>query len=834
MDGFPRRLALVLRVAVRRLALQGALILGSLGVLSLAVDGGPLGQRIGAIAAFLGDVARLDLGLARTLRPGWATVANYPIVLDSPAVSAQIATRLVPWFWLLGETVVVTLLIAGPLGLAVAWRAGPGRLPRHTAVGHAIRLVPVFFLADLLVVLLAYSRRLFNIDWDTLVVDSPPVLTGLANFPDLATVQGLLIATKWALVPAVAASTAVVPTVTRAVRAAATQVRGSATASAASTRGTPELTGGRRAIVVWLLEGLPATVMVLQTAALAAETAAGNLEGLSRLLGAAFLARDLRVLTGVFLLLAVPVVLADLLRAVGVPLLTGSRRRAPETLERLSFSAGTTRLADLRATVAARPRLRLGSDTAPPVREAIRTGGPALLAWLFAGALLVTLQLGAVFDALSSWYPGLTLPRLPTLISWATIPDADYHAPTGRWVGGFLGLAPAASWALRLLVAEAYLLGILAWVWAGGRIVRVFLRGADEPLLGGAVLDVFRREWRVPVGLFIVCLVGAAALFAPATGPSMADDPTLEYSNQYVSYVEDGQVERVLRLGTVMPSQPDTSPEGTAGPLEYDSYDRFHPFGVVADLSARKMRGEVPFSRDLFTWWIMAVQSLLPYLAVLGGVTMVGALLLVAAGHLRRADGLFAVAADLLALLPLVPALVVLQEAVVEGQGGPSVSIPSPVPGGTGSGPPPAESLPIIAFGGLAAFLVGRSVRRHAARSETVRGRLRRAVGPAAGYAAMTTAGATVFVVVVRLFYRNRISTSTVGPTIPVFDPRAALNFTWIDTSIWYTHTVPTLATVGFLVGLALLGDGLRRATDANGDPEGDGATEPPAGGGGA
>lgn len=833
MPGSPLRLREVLQVLLRRLAVLGATLVLAQAGMFLAVTGGPISERSDVLVTFLEGVLTLDLGRASVVSPAWQAVNGYPITLSTRSVAGLIDARLASWVWLLGATTFVTAAIAVPIGVLVARQRGPGSLPTHTAVGHLVRLLPVFFIADIVVVLLSYSRRLFNIDWDTLLVESPPVLTGLQSMPDLSTPTGVLIASKWVIVPALAASTALIPTVTRVVRAAAAQAGSSATVAEERARGLTTDGTGRRAVAVWVLESLPGTVAVLQIAALVAETAAGNLVGLSRLLGAAYIAGDARLLAGILLVLAVPVVVADLVRVLGVWYLTGSRRRDIETLARLSFPALRPSLERFRATLPARPRLSWHRSRGSGLRGLLRTAGPAGLAWSVAGLLLLALQLGAIFDALTGFVPNVVLPRLPTLVSWATIPDADYLSPEGHWIGGFLGLSPAASWALRLLVAEVYLLAVLGWLWAGVRIWRVFGRGVDEPLLGGPVLGVLRGEWRVSLGLGVVCLVLAAGLFAPATAPSMADDPTKPYDDQYVSFVDDGEVDRILRLGTVMPVQPDSSAEGTPGPFEYDAYDRFHPFGTIWILNARPMDGEVTYNRDLFAWWIYEIKSLLPYLVVIGGFTLVGALAIVALGRLGSLDEAGALVTDAVALLPLVPLVLVVREFLASGAGGQTVGIPSPVPAGTGTGPPPARSLQYVVLGLVGALLVGRAVRRVAAEGSGLRSRLRRAVGPAAGYTALTTAGMMVYVLIVRLFYRNEISTESPGPDLPAIDPRAALNFTWIDTALWYTHTVPLLATVGFLAALAVLGDGIRRATTHRGDPEGDGATEPVEGGGG-
>jgi peptide/nickel transport system permease protein len=833
MQGQRREGGAILRVLGARLALLGFMLVAGLTLLFLAVVGGSLVASSGGLLDFLLDAVTLRLGEASIVSPTWQQESTYPIVIESTSVSEQIATRVGPWIWILGWTSLVTLLLSLPIGILLAQRNEPASLPAHTTLGHVIRLLPVFFLADLATVMLAYSRRLFNIDWDTLLVESPPVLTGMQTMPDLSSVSGVLIASKWAIVPALAASSAVIPTAVRAVRAAVTQIRGSAAAAHARSRGVPDDSGTHRAVTVWLLEALPASVAVIQVAALVAETAAGNLVGLARLVGAAYVAGDVRLLAGLFLLLAIPIILADLVRTLGIFSLTGSRRRDPATLVQLSFPPPDTGWARLRKALPSPERLRPWRDPPSGLKGKVRTAGPALLLWFLGGLVLLILQLGAVFDALTLWYSGLSLPKVPTLVSWATIPDADYRTPSGNWVGGFLGLTPAASWLVRLLVAEAYLLAIGGWLWSGWRIIHVLGRGADEPLLAGPVLDVLRTEWRVSIGLGVVCLIIAAGLFAPATGPSMADDPTKSYDQQEVSYVEDGEIRRTLRLGTVLSSQPDSTAEGTPGPMEYDAYDRFHPFGTVWLLSSRPLGGEVSQTRDLFAWWIREIQSLLPYLVVIGGITFIGGLSVTLLGRLRQIEGGLTLLADLLALLPLVPALLVVREFIATAEMGSPIAIPSPVPGGTGDIPPPAESLQFLLLGVLGALLVGRAVRRHALQTDRFRDRIRRVVGPLTGYTALLTAGGLLYVYIVRLFYRNRISTESLGPSIPAIDPRAALNFTWIDTALWYTNTVPVIATVTLLVALGLFGDGLRRATGTRGDPEGDGAVEPASGGGG-
>lgn len=785
------------------------------------------------------DLLRLQFGEIERIHTSWAEAGFYPfnLLLDAVDVGTILAHRLPMSGWIMLWTAILSIGIGVTLGLLVGrHRDGQPRPPTPSALAVVVRGLSVVFLANIVRTIVAYSDRLVNVDWATVFIEVPPVTSGLGTMPRLLTLDGFLIATKWALLPAIVAATAVVPTAYRVGRTGVAQVAdGVPRRVRTATGGPPESpTERRQALLIWFLEALPYLVALTIVASLVAETYFRAGTGLARVIGAALLAGEPAFLAGLAVTILAPLLAADLLREVGIYYFTGTRRRAPQTPRHLAIPSATTLIDRLRGPANIPGRLRRRTARLPSRWSTKLRANPwPLLGWLLTGAILLLLELGAVFNVITVTVPGVTLPGLPTLISKTTIPDAAYQTPNGDWNGGFLGLSPALAWAARVLIAGAYVFAVGAWLWLGVRMKTVVYGDADADLMAGPTLALLRSNDRLRIGLIVVVLVGSVGVFAPAIAPSMSDNPQDPFSQQRVTYLnpETGEVEEALMVEVVSNMDPDGSPGGTVGLLEYDQYGRFHPLGV----SLEGLPGKEPSSRtyDVFLNLSMNLQGVVRAVGLTGLLALLVTLVLSGVAHTsRHVDRVLTIVADRAVLLPFF--LVAVFTYRVPGTGGTGIN-------GKLIPPPPVEDpqtpwfrQPVfeihhVILAVIVALVLVRVIRRVAAAHDTDRftETIREATVPMLGHACLLLAGVLVFVVVLRLLHFEH-------PKVAIgFDIRVPLDFLWLDTALWYRHTVPMLVQFSLGIGLALLGDGLRIAASDRADPESLDPTEADAGGGG-
>ena len=216
-------------------------------------------------------------------------------------------------------------------------------------------------------------------------------------------------------------------------------------------------------------------------------------------------------------------------------------------------------------------------------------------AWVFIAVLLVLPQVGALFQFLTTSLPlGSTATQVadqvPVLLSRETIPNQGVHVPGEGWRGTFLGLSPAVVWLLRLVLVYAYGFLCLYWLWRGYLLYRARYRTASWTPLDDSVRRFRQHRWG-QFGLLVVLSFLILALFAPAVSPTSLEENVIDPNSNELRYYDDttGQVETT----TVFAANLDSTSQGISdrhiGPLSYDEYDRFHPFGTL------------PSGQDLFT-----------------------------------------------------------------------------------------------------------------------------------------------------------------------------------------------------------------------------------------
>lgn len=216
-------------------------------------------------------------------------------------------------------------------------------------------------------------------------------------------------------------------------------------------------------------------------------------------------------------------------------------------------------------------------------------------AWFIVAGLLLLPQIGAVLQFVTGTLPlGPTLhqatEQIPVLFSRETFSNRGVQVPGEGWQGTFLGLSPATVWLLRLLLIYGYGFLCLYWLWRGYLLYRNRYRTASWTPFDDIVRRFGQHRWG-QFGLLVVLSFLLLALFAPALSPTTLEQNAIDpYSND-LRYYDDttGQIETVT-IGTAnIDSTSQGIPDRHIGPLSYDDYGRFHPFGTL------------PSGQDLFT-----------------------------------------------------------------------------------------------------------------------------------------------------------------------------------------------------------------------------------------
>ncbi|PSQ02404.1 ABC transporter permease [Halobacteriales archaeon QS_5_70_17] len=176
---------------------------------------------------------------------------------------------------------------------------------------------------------------------------------------------------------------------------------------------------------------------------------------------------------------------------------------------------------------------------------------------------------------------------IPTLLSRELVPNQGHKvAPDGPWAGTFLGLPPAVAWGLRVLLVYAYLFGFLYWVWYGYRLFVEHYRQADWTPRDDVVRRLRGHRWG-QFGLVVVVLFVGLALFAPTVSPTTYERNVISPYEYEIQYLEEGSGEvQSIAVGDAnlqSASQGGSDPEYNTGPMEYDDFGRFHPFGTMAN-----------------------------------------------------------------------------------------------------------------------------------------------------------------------------------------------------------------------------------------------------------
>ncbi|MFB6253496.1 MAG: ABC transporter permease [Halobacteriaceae archaeon] len=245
--------------------------------------------------------------------------------------------------------------------------------------------------------------------------------------------------------------------------------------------------------------------------------------------------------------------------------------------------------------------------------------------YLGLGALiLLLLELGAIsntvlslkWELISPYIPEIIgspigsamklLASLPTLLSrdlisnqgywtgeWWTIQILNIRITGKIWGGTFLGLAPAHAWALRVLAVYLYAFLWFALFWKGFLIYRKYYRPASWTPTDD-IINRFRDHQWGQFGLVVVLIFFVMAIFAPTLGTTTVDQNIKRpFSHEIKYYNEKTNSVKSIKVGQANFESVSTgSVQQNIGPLDYDKFGRFHPFGTL------------PSGEDLFTFMV--------------------------------------------------------------------------------------------------------------------------------------------------------------------------------------------------------------------------------------
>ena len=303
-----------------------------------------------------------------------------------------------------------------------------------------------------------------------------------------------------------------------------------------------------------------------------------------------------------------------------------------------------------------------------PFRQRIAENPQPALIWAAVGVVLVGVEFGAVLQVIAAvvgaivgLFPGDTgmaaigslqdsLSAIPTLLSRDVIANQGYWNGS-QYVGTFLGLSPATAWAIRLLFIYAYAGAFLAWLWNGYERYRRYYRRADWTPRDD-VVNRFRRHSWGKFGLAVVVIFVVMAVFAPTIGPTTMEQNILQPYDYEISYwdEETQSVETALVGEANIGSSSKGAGDRNVGPMSYDDFGRFHPFGTATN------------GKDLFTQVVYGARISLTIATISIGIAGIIGLVLamVTAYYKGLADLAIVLASDSIQALPVIMVLILM------------------------------------------------------------------------------------------------------------------------------------------------------------------------------
>ncbi|WP_135823580.1 ABC transporter permease [Halorussus ruber] len=453
-----------------------------------------------------------------------------------------------------------------------------------------------------------------------------------------------------------------------------------------------------------------------------------------------------------------------------------------------------------------------------PIRERIRENPGPALGWLAGALLLFALEAGAVVHLVTNLLG--TPVELPTLLSRDLIPNNGYQTSSGVWKDTFLGLAPAYAWAIRVVLVYAYAFVWMLWLWRGYLVFREHYRYADWTPRDDMIDRLRGHRWG-QFGAVIVFGFVILALFAPALGPTTVERTISNPYSHHIEYYNDqGQLENITVGAANLGSRSQGTPDRNVGPMSYDNYGRWHPFGTL------------PTGKDMFTFMAAGARVSLFIGLISIGVSgfLAAAFALLTAYYKGLVDLVVVIVGDSIMSLPRL--LFVMLLSVVLGD----TWIADIYSG--------ALVLALI-FAGTGWPFLWRSVRGPAMQvseqewidaaksfgqrpSVTMKKHMAPYIlGYLLVYASMTLGG--IIVAVAGLSFLGL----GINPPTPEWGRAVDIGQSYVTTSSWHISFIPGVMIVLVVTAFNALGDGIRDAIDPQSEGgEGDGAEVAATGGG--
>ncbi|AFK17804.1 ABC transporter permease [Haloferax mediterranei ATCC 33500] len=288
---------------------------------------------------------------------------------------------------------------------------------------------------------------------------------------------------------------------------------------------------------------------------------------------------------------------------------------------------------------------------------------PALV-WAAIGVVLILPEVGALVQAVGGLLSAVLGvlgqaevaasikafgDQIPTLLSRDVIGNSGHYNGT-TWEGNFLGLEPGIAWFIRVALVYAYSAVFIGWLINGYFRYREHYREADWTP-GDDIVNRFRRHSWGKFGFVVVAIFLVMAVFAPAIGPTTVDKNIRNpYSNEITYWDEEVSSIESMAVGDAnIQSSSKGSPDRNVGPMQYDDFGRFHPFGTTTD------------GKDLFTFVASGarVSLSIALLSIMLAAGMALLLALVTAYYKGIADLAAVLASDSVQAIPMFMLLII-------------------------------------------------------------------------------------------------------------------------------------------------------------------------------
>ena len=182
--------------------------------------------------------------------------------------------------------------------------------------------------------------------------------------------------------------------------------------------------------------------------------------------------------------------------------------------------------------------------------------------------------------------------ELPHLLSREFIPNQGWQtSANGPWKGTFLGLEPGLAWAIRFLLIVGYAVFLSYWLFKGWKVYKKHYRQADWTPTDDMVRRLRGHRWG-QFGIIVILLYLTMAIFGSTLAPMTVEQSIQSPYSHNIKYLNEdtGEVEEITHGAANFDSKSKGAGDQNVGPMTYDDYGRFHPFGTL------------PNGRDLFTF----------------------------------------------------------------------------------------------------------------------------------------------------------------------------------------------------------------------------------------